>query len=138
VRQKAYALIVEDGKLLLVRYYYPRERAWYWNFPGGTMEPGETLEETVRRELMEECCVEVEVGPLLLREAVAGRGYVRNFFRCRIASGTPRVGDNPATNDSIGAIEWVPLSDPGRCGEWGRRNFPIVLRVLGEAPSHTD
>jgi len=130
VRQKAYALIVEDERLLLVRYYYPRENAWYWNYPGGTQEPGEPLEETVRRELMEECCVEVEVGPVLLREAVPGRDYVRNFFRCRIIEGRPRVSDNPATNDSIGAIEWVPLNNPLHCGEWGRRNFPIIMRAL--------
>jgi 8-oxo-dGTP diphosphatase len=130
VRQKAYALIVEDGRLLLVRYYYPRERAWYWNFPGGTVEPGETLEETVRRELMEECCVQVEVGPLLLREATPGRKYVRHFFRCRIVAGTPCISDDPATNDSIGAIEWVPVTEPHRCGEWGRRNFPLVWRAL--------
>lgn len=130
MRQKAYALIVEDGRLLLVRYYYPRENAWYWNFPGGTLEPGETLEEAVHREMMEECCVEVSVGPMLLREAVPGRGYIRHFFRCHITKGTPCISDNPATNDSIGAIEWVPLDNPGFCGEWGRRNFPIVLRAL--------
>lgn len=130
MRQKAYALIVEDGRLLLVRYYYPREKAWYWNFPGGTVEHGESLEQAVRRELMEECCVEIEVGPMLLREAMPGRDYVRHFFRCHIREGRPRISDNPATNDSIGAIEWVPLSNPSYCGEWGRRSFPIVLRAL--------
>jgi 8-oxo-dGTP diphosphatase len=130
VRQKAYALIVEEGRLLLVRYYYPREKAWYWNFPGGTVEQGETLEQAVVRELMEECCVEIDVGPMLLREANPGRDYVRHFFKCRIREGTPRVSDNPATNDSIGAIEWVPLVNPNYCGEWGRRNFPLVMRAL--------
>ncbi|MGE5674278.1 MAG: NUDIX domain-containing protein [Mycobacterium leprae] len=130
MRQKAYALIVEQGNLLLVRYYYPRENAWYWNFPGGTLEPGETLEEAVRRELMEECCVQIDVGPLLLREAIPKRNYIRHFFLCSIREGRPRVSDNPLTNDSIGAIEWVPLSDPGYCGEWGRRHFPVVERAL--------
>lgn len=130
MRQKAYALITQDNKLLLVRYYYPREKAWYWNFPGGTREPGEELEDTVRRELMEECCVEVKVGPLLLREALPGRDYIRHFFRCWITEGTPCISDNPATNDSIGAIEWVPLDNPSYCGEWGRRNFPLVMRAL--------
>lgn len=130
MRQKAYALIIQEEKLLLVRYYYPRERAWYWNFPGGTAEPGESLEETVRRELMEECCVQIDVGPMLLREAFPGRDYIRHFFRCTITEGTPRVSDDPATNDSIGAIEWVPLAEPSRCGEWGRKNFPIVMRAL--------
>ncbi len=131
LRQKAYALIVEQGRLLLVRYYYPKERAWYWNFPGGTVEPGESLETAVRRELMEECCVDIAVGPLLMSETPPGRDYVRNFFRCSIRNGRPKVSDNPATNDSIGAIEWVPLTNPNYCGGWGRRNFPIVVRALG-------
>ncbi|MEW8977710.1 MAG: NUDIX domain-containing protein [Symbiobacterium sp.] len=134
MRQKAYALIVENGRLLLVRYYYPKENAWFWNFPGGTVEPGETLEEALRRELIEECCVEVEVGPMLLREVVPGRNYVRHFFRCRIKSGRPRVGTDPATNDSIGALAWVDPTDPGACGGWGRRNLPQVARALGLTP----
>lgn len=134
VREKAYALIVEEGRLLLVRYYYPKENAWYWNFPGGTLEAGETLEQALQRELMEECCVEVEVGPMLLREAPPGRDYVRHFFRCWIKKGRPRVGENPATNDSIGALEWVELSNPDHCGGWGRRNLPSVARALGVDP----
>lgn len=136
MRQKAYALIVdEQERLLLVRYYYPRERAWYWNFPGGTVEPGETLEEAVRRELMEECCVGIDVGPMVLREAMPGRDYIRHFFRCSITDGVPSISDNPATNDSIGAIEWVPLGNPSYCGEWGRRNFPVIQRALQTAES---
>lgn len=134
MRQKAYALIVENGRLLLVRYYYPKENAWYWNFPGGTLERGETLEEALRREMMEECCVEVEVGPMLLREAPPGRDYVRHFFRCRIKEGRPRVGEDPATNDSIGALEWVDLTNPDHCGGWGRRNLPQIARLLGYEP----
>ena len=84
---------MENGRLLLVRYYYPEENAWYWNFPGGTLEPGETLEEALKRELMEECSVEVEVGPMVLKEAPPGRDYVRYFFRCWITKGTPAGGN---------------------------------------------
>lgn len=131
MQRKAYALIVENGRLLLVRYYYPAEQAWYWNFPGGTQEPGESLEQTVHRELMEECCVEVAVGPLVLTDTPPGRDYERNFFRCRITAGRPQISTDPATNDSIAAFDWVPLDNPAYCGGWGRRNLPPVIRALG-------
>lgn len=43
-------LLVQDGKVLLVKHVY--EDKWY--LPGGLVESGETLEEAVRREAMEE------------------------------------------------------------------------------------
>jgi ADP-ribose pyrophosphatase YjhB (NUDIX family) len=43
-----------DGDIVLVR-----DGRHYWNLPGGGVEPGETLEETLRREVAEEACAEV-------------------------------------------------------------------------------
>lgn len=44
----------------------------FWTFPGGRAEIGETSEETLRREIVEELGVEAEIGPLLWT--------VENFF----------------------------------------------------------
>jgi len=47
------AVVVDQGKVLLVRRRF-EPSAGYWSFPGGHVEPGETLEEAVLRELLEE------------------------------------------------------------------------------------
>ncbi len=56
-------ILVEDGKVLLVKEVL-RERS-RWNLPGGGLEPGETIEAGLIRELREETGLAVRVeGPL--------------------------------------------------------------------------
>ncbi|HEV2125299.1 MAG TPA: NUDIX domain-containing protein, partial [Chloroflexota bacterium] len=65
IRVAANAVIVRDGQVLLVEFSGGTELA-HFNFPGGGLEPGETLEEAVRREVREETCLDVMVQRLLL------------------------------------------------------------------------
>lgn len=58
------AVIVRDGKVLMDRTHHWEREPFYW-LPGGGLEPGETSAECLRRELMEEAAVEIEVGRLL-------------------------------------------------------------------------
>ena len=52
-RSRAVALVVRDGKILMERvFYFGRE---FYTVPGGGIEPGETPEQAVIRELKEEC-----------------------------------------------------------------------------------
>lgn len=46
-------VVGQDGKVLLVKRRF-EPSAGYWSLPGGHVEPGETLEEAVLRELLEE------------------------------------------------------------------------------------
>jgi len=64
-RQGVRALLFDDaGRVLLFRY--GNEYSMWWITPGGGQLPGESDEQTLRRELREECgLVELEIGPLL-------------------------------------------------------------------------
>lgn len=54
MRQVTAAVIVEDGRLFLARRPPGDPLAGLWELPGGKIEPGETPQECLERELLEE------------------------------------------------------------------------------------
>lgn len=61
----AAAVIEHEGRILIARRRPGVHLAGKWEFPGGKIEPGETPEECLVRELREEFTVETEIGPFL-------------------------------------------------------------------------
>ncbi|MEW5725043.1 MAG: (deoxy)nucleoside triphosphate pyrophosphohydrolase [Thermodesulfobacteriota bacterium] len=61
------AVIRKGEKVLLARRGPGGRHAGCWEFPGGKQEPGETLEETLAREVREELGLDVCVGRLFTR-----------------------------------------------------------------------
>ena len=58
------AVILQDGKVLIVKRKYD-PLAGQWSLPGGGVELGETLEDSVVREMLEETGLDIEVGPVI-------------------------------------------------------------------------
>ncbi len=58
----AAAIIERDGKVLIAQRAKNDSLLGKWEFPGGKVETGETLEECLRRELLEELGIRAEVG----------------------------------------------------------------------------
>ena len=61
------AVIAFNGKLLLCRRAPDEKLAGMWEFPGGKMEDGETLQECLKRELREELGIEASAGTVIGR-----------------------------------------------------------------------
>jgi mutator protein MutT len=80
------AVIMRDGRFLVTRRRPGVPLAGLWEFPGGKCEPGEALEECLRRELREELGVYATVGGevLVTTHDYDDRRVELHFFRCRI------------------------------------------------------
>ena len=54
----------EQGRIFTTQRGYGEWKDW-WEFPGGKIEPGETPQQALKREIREELDAEIEVGELL-------------------------------------------------------------------------
>jgi ADP-ribose pyrophosphatase len=52
--------ITPDGRIVLIRQYRPAIEEWIWEVPAGTLDPGESPEECMAREVIEEIGWEAE------------------------------------------------------------------------------
>lgn len=86
----AAALIVAEGCLFIAQRPPHKKFGLMWEFPGGKVEPGESYQEALRREISEELCWEVEVGPLFHRVShqQAELEIELHAFWCSIKCGT--------------------------------------------------
>jgi len=80
------------GRILLTRRLEGRELAGLWEFPGGKVEPGETPEAALARELREELGIEAEVGEGLIcvPHATPRRRLLLDVRRVHRWQGTPK------------------------------------------------
>jgi len=105
------AAVVRDGCLLAARRTEPPALAGGWELPGGKVEPGETEEAALVRELHEELGVEVRLG------ARVGGDWPLGPYVMRVWVATV-VGDGePAAVEQHDAVRWVRLEDVGSV-EW--------------------
>jgi len=100
----ACALVDADGRVLLSQRPPGKSLAGLWEFPGGKVEPGETPEQTLIRELREEIGVETQTA-CLAPLTFASHTYetfhlLMPLFVCRRFSGIPTPNEGQT-------LKWV-------------------------------
>jgi ADP-ribose pyrophosphatase YjhB (NUDIX family) len=101
------AVVVNDGALLMVQRGKDPGKG-LWSIPGGRVETGELLADALKREVLEETGISIEVGQLagILEVPGAELHYViLDYF-------TTPVGDTePTAAGDAADARWVPLDD---------------------------
>jgi 8-oxo-dGTP diphosphatase len=102
------AIIIQDNKLLVLKYNYNGNTVY--GLPGGNPDPGETLGQTLIRELREELSIDISVSQMALTGEVIreGQAILHCAFLCKIISGEPSA--NPMQTTSL-CCEWLDISN---------------------------
>ncbi len=96
----------EFGQILIDRRPEKGLLGGLWEFPGGKIEPNETVEDCIKREILEEIDIEIEVGEHLMTLAHAYTHFKVTLIvhLCRYLSGNPK----PIECEEI---RWVTLDE---------------------------
>jgi 8-oxo-dGTP diphosphatase len=106
------AVIVDGDRVLLVKRAHEPLKG-EWSLPGGAVEVGEPLEAALVREVREETCLDVTVGPVVEVLDRIGRDandrveyhFVIVDYLCRVVGGTARCGSDAED------VRWVERTD---------------------------
>jgi mutator protein MutT len=122
IRETARGVILRGNNLLLLRRTRQNSEGKIDNWlsiPGGGLDPGETPEQAVVRELQEELGISVKIDSFLVKQDVPADESRHYYFLCSILEGEPHIqehseeykrmqGEIPNTY----AIEWTNIADP--------------------------
>jgi mutator protein MutT len=110
------AAIVRDGRVLACRRTFPPEAAGRWELPGGKVEPGETPEAALVREIGEELGCLVEVGEWLDAVVPIGETHELRAALCRVTAGEVRPREHDQVRwllpDELDEVDWLEPDRP--------------------------
>lgn len=118
--------LIHQGRVLAARRSAPPEVAGYWEFPGGKTEPGESQEQALERELLEELGVRARA-----LEPVPGSWHIRAGLELRIWTAELVEGD-PQPLEDHSEVRWLGPAELNDV-DWlahDREALPYIAKML--------
>lgn len=118
------AIIQRGDTVFAARRNPERSAGGLWEFPGGKVEPGETPEQALSRELEEELAINVTIGALIDRSTgdVAGKTIELSCYEASL------LGPEPSSSTDHDAMTWVSLDQLHEL-VWAPGDVPIIERL---------
>ena len=116
------AAIIRDGGRIFATQRGYGEFKDGWEFPGGKIEPGETPQQALVREIREELDTEIDVGELLQTVEYDYPAFhlTMHCFWCTVRKGDLVLKEHEAakwlTGETLDSVEWLP-ADRGLIGK---------------------
>ena len=107
------AIICKDDKIFATQRGYGDFKDW-WEFPGGKMEPGETPEEALKREIREELSTDISVDKFLYTVDYDYPKFhlTMHCYYCSLLDEALHLNEHEAarwlTKDQLDSVDWLP------------------------------
>lgn len=108
--------VSRDGKYFATQRGYGEFKD-YWEFPGGKMEPGESREQALRREIMEELDTEIRVEDFLMTVDYDYPAFhlTMHCFLCTVVSGRLELKEHESAMwlvpQDLRTVNWLPADE---------------------------
>ena len=122
------AIIRKNGRILIARRGPASFMSGKWEFPGGKVEEGESLEDCLKREILEELGIDILVGKPFhaVLYDYPEKGTVRlHSFLCSLSGGEPKAGHSHSN------FMWVTASELKEY-DFAPADISIVEKLLTE------
>ncbi|MCG7292888.1 (deoxy)nucleoside triphosphate pyrophosphohydrolase [Corynebacterium afermentans] len=112
------AALIDEDRVFAARRGPGKAMAGYWEFPGGKIEPGESPEHALARELNEELKIDVSVGEFLVTATHdTGSAVIKlSTYLCDLTAGTPVLTEHSESRwvpaAELGVLTWAPADIP--------------------------
>ena len=118
-------ILMRDEQFLIARRKAGMSLAGFWEFPGGKLEPDESPEQALQRELKEEFSIDVTVG-----DYVGRAEYDYDHIRIELIAYRAFIDEGEFELTDHDAIEWVTV-ERARTFELAPADIPILDQLAG-------